>query len=437
MEYFLKPHWHFAESRLIWLESGQDVDPSTQEVEKLPQEKPTETSKPEIDKPPTEDADKVLLGKLQEAADDAWKGKDIQNPEVFEEELQKLILDFKSESQGKETGRGIMYDLNTLFVYCPEDQKQAVVQRILSMNPDWRAQGLEIRYNGQLFNADEILTQAVTTNAENNNEQKATEVKKVGLSEKDRANKEVSEKNISTSLDNLEFVKEAKEQLQGRLQSWVESSVSKYVDVVNDQLSTTQSLIQKDMERHVRLVRELYHSVNGLDSRIIQYINEKAQLDPSDERHNQLTRLIGETIQEANVASKEEKRESDRLMDTFDETDIALDEKKGAYTVTYSDKKIDASDDVILKQFEDGFHSKSIAKNLIDALRSKKPIIGLFGSTKTVNLEMAEKKAQEIFQKMTPEQQKVFGRWLQREVKEAGLDQKVTFEKSGKIKIEK
>lgn len=435
MRYFHKTHWFFAESRLAWLEGAANV-PSPQEAEKTgPQEKAIEKPETDIKKPPTEDADKVLDAKLRETAGQAWKGKDVENPQVFEQELQKLMQDFKAESQGRETGRGIMYDLNTLFVYCPENQKQAVAQRILKMNSDWKAQGLEIKYNGQFFNFDHVPKQAGATNTANNGEQRG-EVKGGSVSEKDRNNREVSQKNVKTSLDNLDFYRETKEQLQGRLQSWVELSVSKFVDVANDQLSETQGRINRDMEKQVRLVRDLTHSTNDLDKKIVQYIDEKAQLDPSDERHKQLTRLIGEIIREANIASQQKKRESDRLMGTFDETDIALDEKQGTYTETYADKKFDANDKAILDQFEDGFHSKYISKNLIEALRSHKPVIGLLGSTKTINLDMAQKEAQDIYQKMKPEQREIFGRWLQREVTEAGLQQKVKFDASGKIKIE-
>lgn len=436
MQHFNQAHWLFAESRLTWLEGGANA-PALHEAGKAsPQEKPTEEPKPEITKPPTDDADKVLDEKLHETAKRTWEGKNVESPQVFEQELQKLMQDFKSESEGKETSRGIMSDLNTLFVYCPENQREAVIQRILSMNADWRHQGLELKFNGQLFNFDEILKQAGATDDDNSGEQKPTEVKKFGLSENDRNNKEVSKKNISISLENLDFVKEAKEELQSRLQSWVESSVSTYVDVVNDELSTTQSRIQKDMERQVRLVQRLTYSINDLDERIVEYLDEKSQLDPSDERHKQLTRLSNETIREANIGMKMKNSETDDLLHSFDETDMSLDEKQGKFTDTYKDKKFSADDSAILDQYEQGFHSTNVAKDLIEALSSKKPLIGLLGSRKTVNLEMAQKNAQDIYKKMSPEQRKVFEQWLQKKVADAGRSEKVLFDRSGQIYIE-
>ncbi len=80
-----------------------------------------------------------------------WVAKGVEDPKVFEQELQQLLKDIKTESQGTETGRGIMYELNTLFDHCPEDQKQSVIKRVLEMNSDWEDKGLEIRYDGASF----------------------------------------------------------------------------------------------------------------------------------------------------------------------------------------------------------------------------------------------------------------------------------------------
>ncbi|MBT3292809.1 hypothetical protein HN512_01900 [Candidatus Peregrinibacteria bacterium] len=249
-----------------------------------------------------------------------------------------------------------------------------------------------------------------------------------GLTERDKRNREIQSKNIDVFSKNIQYTLESKDALQSRLQSWAEASVSKHVDLLDDRLSDVHAQMSRDMEMQSRVLNDCLHRLSNMDRQGISLIDELSQIDPSDDRYRQIKTLVNNNINEANRLSTDTKPMQINLNQTFDEVDIKLDEKKGTYTDTYKDEEFDANDDAIIDQFEDGYHSRKIADDLVSALRND--------NVDSVKYDLAIDKAQNVFSQMNPQQRELFEQWINDEISNAGLDQRLKFDGTGNLKIE-
>ena len=141
----------------------QQLDALKQQIKNIDQQLvKLEAQKNELKKQKAE-AEKRVDKMASESKNNRIEGKNLQDPKVLEVETVKLLDDLKSESQEKETGRGIMYDLNHLFKFCSNVQKEDVVKKVLSMNTDWQKQGLEVRFDGTTFRFENVRTSGTDT----------------------------------------------------------------------------------------------------------------------------------------------------------------------------------------------------------------------------------------------------------------------------------
>lgn len=243
-----------------------------------------------------------------------------------------------------------------------------------------------------------------------------------GLTPLDKESQAIAKENIQIRADNLQFFNESKDQLQSRLQSWLEFSVKTLVETTTDQITSLQHRLHRNIDRQIEIVAVLSRSIDRLDEKFIAYIDKKAQLDPTVDptgaERRELTRLINNMRQEKNEKVRQNGREGNYVMETLDRADLALDKKRNESTLSFDDPKFSAAldKDVLYKQFDDGFRSQGMAEKLVE---------GLKGSN--IALKLAMEEASDLYRQMQPEQKDVFVSWINKKLSGSGLNQVAKF----------